>query len=129
MGVHVIDYNVDMAIIKEVAISHPACRSHFCKTGSLNRWNQGELSILVMEEQRSLGPGGAPVLVIDPWVNMPVHNEEIEPAVIVVVEERSAPTEKWNGNLGDPGLERDIGEVRIAIIPVERVVVVGKGRV
>src|SRR5580698_339740 len=80
-----------------------------------------------MEEQRPFRPGCAPVLAIDLWVNMAVHNEEIEPTIVVIVEKGCTPTEKGDGDLGNTCLVGDICEIGITIVTVERVVVIGEG--
>src|SRR3984885_5447496 len=80
-----------------------------------------------MEEQRALRPGCAPVLAIDLWVNMAVDNEEIEPAIVVIVKKGCTPTEKGDGDLGNACLVGDICEIGITIVTVERIVVIRKG--
>jgi hypothetical protein len=62
-------------------------------------------------------------------IDVPVGHQQVLPAVVVVVDERVAPTEKGNRNLGDAQLVADVGQVAVALVAVERLVVVGEGGV
>ena len=72
---------------------------------------------------------GAPVVAVDLGVDVAVGGEEVEPAVVVVVEEGGAPAEEGNGGFGDAELVADVGEVAVAVVVVEDLVVVGEGGV
>ena len=47
-----------------------------------------------MEEEGTLRPGGTEVLLIDLGIDVSVDDEEVEPAVVVVVEEGGAQPRK-----------------------------------
>ena len=55
---------------------------------------------------------------------MAIRSEQVEPPVVVVVEEGGAPTQERNGRFGNAHLERHVGEVAVAIVVVERFVIV-----
>jgi hypothetical protein len=59
-------------------------------------------------------------------VDVAVDHEEVEPAVVVVVEKAVAPADKGNGGLGDSGLVADVGKARVAVVVVEHLIVVAK---
>ena len=59
---------------------------------------------------------------------MSAHEHQVLPAVVVIIEKLCAPTQERIGRLGDPHLRRDINKVGIAVVAVERLVVVGEGR-
>ena len=65
-GVHVIDDDVDLAVIEEVAVGHAARDGDLRKASAFDGGNERELAVLVVEEQRTLRPGGAPVLADRP---------------------------------------------------------------
>ena len=59
---------------------------------------------------------------------MPVHLEQVEPAVVVVVEEPVAPAHKRNCRLRHAGLVAHIGKARIAVVVIQHLVVVAEVR-
>src|SRR5216684_7622414 len=59
---------------------------------------------------------------------MPVGHENVEQPVVVVIEKAGAPTEKRDRQCRDSSAKADVGERRVAFIPVKRVVIVGKIR-
>ena len=82
-----------------------------------------------MQQLHALGPSGAPVLLVDGGIDVAVHDEQVEPAIVVVVEEGGAPAEEGHGGFSDAGLVADVSEVGVAVVAVERLVVVGEGGV
>ena len=60
---------------------------------------------------------------------MAIGDEQILPAVVIVVKKAGAPAEERDRGLGDARLVADIGEVGVAVVAIERLVVVGKDRV
>ena len=82
-----------------------------------------------MEEEGALLPACAPVFSVGFGVDVAVDEEEVEPAVVVVVEEGVAPAEEGDGGFGGFGLVGDVGEVAVAVVAVDGFVVVGEGGV
>src|SRR6185437_4750536 len=80
----------------------------------------------VVKQERALGESSAPVMLIDFGVDMAVDFEEVEPAVVVVVEEAITPAYEGDGGLRDSGLVADVGEAGVTIIVVENLVVVSE---
>src|SRR5579863_3292028 len=82
-----------------------------------------------MEQQTALGPRRAPTCFVDARVNMAVGDKKILPAVVVVIDEAGAPSQKRNGYFGNAELIADIRETSISFVLVQRVVVVRENRV
>ena len=128
-AVHVVDDDVDAAVVEEVAEGHAAGDGEFGEAAAFDGRDELELAADVVEELGALGPGGAPVLLVDGGVDVAVDDEEVEPAIVVVVEEGGTPAEERDGGFGDAGLVADVGEVGVAVVAVEGFVVVGEGGV
>ena len=60
---------------------------------------------------------------------MAISENQILPAIVVEVEECRAPTEKRDGRLGNPQLIADVREIGVAIVAIERFVIVGESGV
>src|SRR5258706_11406630 len=59
---------------------------------------------------------------------MPVGHENVEQPVVIVVEKARSPTQKRDRQCPDSSAKTDVGERRVAFIPIKRVVIVGKIR-
>src|SRR5215467_3585207 len=66
------------------------------------------------------------MLVVDSGINVAIGEKQIEPAVIVIIEEAGAPTQKWNGRVCDTRGIAHISKTGLAVVAIECVVVVGK---
>src|ERR1019366_3707139 len=80
----------------------------------------------VVEEQGPLGPGGAPVVLVHFGIDVAVHFEQIEPAVVVVVDKTIAPANKGNSDLRDSHVVAHVGEAGVSIVVEEHLVVVSE---
>src|SRR5580658_3640019 len=126
------DYNVDFAVIEEIAKRRAAAWNGYGEACPVYRGHVLELSSLalpgghVMEEQRPFSPARSPLMLIDLRVNVAVDHEQVEPTVVVVVEEPVAPSDKRNGRLRNTGLVTHIGKVGIAIVMEQHLVVVAE---
>jgi len=79
-----------------------------------------------VEQQRPLGKGRAPVVLIHLWVHVAVHFHQIQPSIVVVVQEAVAPTDKRNRSLRNACFVAHIGKAGVAVVVVENLVVVAK---
>ena len=77
-----------------------------------------------MEEKRPLGECGSPVVLIDFWVDVTVDFEQVEPAVVVEIEEAVAPPDEGDGGLGYSGLVAHISKAGVAVVVIEDFVIV-----
>ena len=127
-----VDDHVDLAVVEQVAKGRAARRDDVGQAGALDRRNVLEFPLLsacvrhVVKQQRPLGKGGAPVVLVHLRVDVAVDHEQVEPAVVVVVEEAVAPADKGDGGLRDAGLVADVGETVVAVVVVEHLVVVAE---
>ena len=124
---HIVDDDVNVAVVEEVSEGHTTRGGELGKTCPLDCGDKGQLACVAMEEQSALFPGCAPVLRVDLRIDVAVDHEEIEPAIVVVVEEGCTPAKKGYGRFGDTLLIGGVGEVAFAIVAVKRVVVVREG--
>ena len=79
-----------------------------------------------MEQQRPLGKGSAPVVLVHLRIDVAVDHEQVEPAVIVVIQKTVAPADKRYGGLRYAGLVADIGEAGIAVVMEQHFVVIAE---
>ncbi len=130
MAVDDVDDDIEFAVVEEVSDGEASADVDICEAGAFDGWHQVEFfAVDVSKEQRTLGPGGAPACAVDAGVDVAVCDDDVLPAVVVEVEEGVAPAEKGDGRFGDSHLVADVGEVCVAVVAVERVVVVGEGGV
>ena len=129
-GVHVVDDGVHAAVVEEVADGETTRGHDLGERGGFDGGNGIEVvAVGVVEEERTLGPAGSPVVGVGVAVDVPVDLEKILPAVVVVVDEGGSPAEEGDGDVGDVGVGADVGEVGIAVVAVEDLVVVGESGV
>ena len=140
-----VDDHVDLAVVEQVAESRAASGDHHRQPGALDRLDVLKSALLaggrvlgpgpgggngrqrnVMEQQRPLGERGAPVVLVHLRVDVAVGREQVEPAVVVVIEEPIAPAHKRNGGLRDAGLVAQIGKAHFAIVMEQHLVVVAE---
>ncbi len=94
-GIDRIHDNIDLAVVEQVAKCGAAGRSHNRQSGSFDGGHQFKLpGFQVMEQQRALRIRRAPALAVDFWIDMAIHNEQILPPVVVVIEETVAKSDE-----------------------------------
>ena len=64
--------------------------------------------------------GDAGLGVFDLRVDVAVDEDEVLPAGVVEIDEGVAPADVGDAGLGDAGLMRDVGEVEVAVVAIER---------
>ena len=87
-----------------------------------------EPALEVPEEQHPLPVGGVPVELVGDRVDVAVGDDEVEPAVVVVIGEGGPPAEERDARTGDARRIADVREEALAVVVVEDVVVVGEVR-
>src|ERR1035441_1436115 len=91
-----VDDDINLPFVEQVAKGRSTRRNDRCQTRSLDRRNIFEFPILassvrdVVKEQRAFGEGRAPIVLVHLRVDVAVDHEEIEPAVVVVVQDRKS---------------------------------------
>src|SRR5713101_8798371 len=118
-----------MTVVEQVTERRSSCRYYHGEAASRSRRHLLELrSIQITQQQRALRPGRAPVLQINSRIHVPIGHENVEQPVVIVVEKAGAPAQKWDRQRRDSSAKSDVGERRVAFIPVKRVVIVGEIR-
>src|SRR5579863_6143503 len=127
--VHTVDDHVDLAVVKEVPKCRATADGDRGESCSFDRGHKGEFAVArVVKEQRALRIALSPFrMLIDLGINVAVDDEQILPAIIVVIKESVAKFHKGDGRLGNPGLIAYVDEGPFSIVPEEYRVVVGEG--
>ena len=79
-------------------------------------------------QKHGLGVSGASLHVVHLRIDVSVDNEQIEPAVVVHVEERCSPADQRQARLAKPRRHRHIFESSRSLIAIQSVGLVGKFR-
>ena len=125
MPVHHVDHRVQLAVVEQVAHRHAAPRNHIRQPRTLHRGHiLKPLAIDVMKQHRPLRPARPPVIFVRLRVYVPVRHQQVFPAVVVVVQKRVAPAQEGNCDLAQPHVIADVGKIRVALVVVERLVIV-----
>src|SRR5713101_289676 len=125
--VHIIENDVDAAIIEEVSKRGASGRYHEGQAASRCRRHLLELHAIQISEQLwTLGPSRAPITLVNGRIDMPIGDENIQEAVVVEIQKTRAPPKERNSGTAKSCGIGDIREVEGAVIPVERLVVIGK---
>src|SRR6185503_19688984 len=126
-SVKIIDNQVKATVGIQVAHRQPSAGPGARQRTTRSRANSFKFSVLeIVEQQRLLGKTGSPLVGIHCRVDVSVYNEEIQPPVVVVVDEARAPAEKRNSRFTKAGLKSYIGEIPFTIVVIENVGVVRK---
>src|ERR1700746_932602 len=130
--VYRIDHYIDLAVIEQIAEGCSTRRNDRGQPGSLHGRHVFESPTLpfriryVMKEQRSLSKRRPPLLLVHLRVNMPVHHEDVKPAIVVIIEKTVTPTDERNCGSCNTCLIAHIREAVVAVIVVEHLVVVAE---
>src|SRR5258706_14662440 len=65
-------------------------------------------------------------MIINSRIYVAIRVDEIQPAVIVIIEKAGAPFEKRNRNFAKAGLKREVSEVPLSVVVIQDVRVVGE---
>ena len=125
-AVHAVDDHVDLAVVEEVTKRCAPADGDDGQPCLLDCGHQFEFAFAqIVIEQRALRVALSPLRVlIDLRIDVAVHDEQILPAVIVVIEEAIAKFDKGDRRLGDSRLVTDICEGSSAIVPEKYGVIV-----
>src|SRR6267143_1534847 len=75
-GIHVVQNDVQVAIVEEVPKRGPSCRNNVRQAAAGRRGNFLKLGpVQIAEKLRPFGPGCAPVPLVHGWVDMSVGNK------------------------------------------------------
>src|SRR5271166_6224258 len=128
--IEVIDDHIEFAVVEQIAYRQAPANIGLGERRSLDSGDQFEpLAADVMKKQGTLGITRPPRLLVDDWVDMAVGNNQVLPAIVVIIEKSSAPAEEWNCRFGYPHLITDVCKVGVTIVAIKRVVIVGESGV
>src|SRR5258706_6096537 len=92
-GIHIIEDNIDVAIIEEVSERSASGGHDEGQAASGCRRHLLELSaIQIAEKLRAVGPGSAPITLINCRIYVAISDEYITEAIVVEIEETSTPS-------------------------------------
>src|SRR5215213_5996363 len=94
--VEIIDHEIESAIAIEISDCETASGPSIREGISRRRAHALKLSFHVSEKQRLLRITRAPLMRVRRRVNMTVDDEQVQPTIVVVVDEARGPTEKRN---------------------------------
>src|SRR4051794_38276516 len=87
-----VDDYVSFPIVKQISKCRPARDNRHPQPSSLHRRNDFKLPwFKVVKQQRTLSEGCSPITLIHVGIHMTVGDEQIQPSVVVIIEEAGAP--------------------------------------
>ena len=128
-----IDDYIDLAVVEQVAKRSSARRNHICQPRALHRRHVFKSSRLrftgdVVKQQRTLGKRRSPVMLVHLGVDVAIDHKQVQPAIVVVVEETVTPAHERNCRLRNSDVVTHIGKARRAVVVKKHLVVVPKVR-
>src|SRR4029077_14189832 len=89
-----VEHYVGVAVIEQIAKSRSACGDHDRQAATC-RWSDlRELgAVQIAKQQRALGPGRAPILLVHARINVSIRNKKVEKSVVVIVQKTRSPAE------------------------------------
>src|SRR6266853_1262893 len=125
--IHIIKNHVDVTIIEEIPERGAPGRNYEGKAAPRCRRHLLELCTIHMAEKlRTLGPSGSPITLVNRRIHVAVGDEYIQQAIVIKIQETCAPTQERNGGAAESCGIGNIRKVEVAVITVQRFVVVGK---
>src|SRR5260370_3575052 len=126
--VHIVEDNIDVAVVEEIAESGAASRNDGGEAAAGGGRNFLEFcAVKIAKKLRALVRRGAQFCAVGHGVDVAVGDEDVEKAIVVKVEKAGAPGKKRNCGVTEAGAEGDVCEIGAAVVAIKRFVVVGKG--
>src|SRR2546426_1541104 len=123
--IHIIQDNIDAAIVEKVPKSRAPCGYYVGQAASRGRRNFLKLGPIEIAEQLwPLGPGCAPVALVHRRVNVAIRHKNVQEPIVIKVYKPSPPREEGDRGASQSCPKGDVREIVVAIICVERLVVV-----
>src|SRR5436309_7160457 len=122
-----VDDYVSFSIVKQISKCRTARDNRHPQPSSLHRRNDFKLPCFkVVKQQRTLSESCSPITLIHVGIHVTVGDQEIQPSVVVIIEEAGAPSEEWNCDLGNRRGIAYVSKVCISLVPVKRIVIIGE---
>src|SRR6185369_7179916 len=122
--IQIVDDEIELAIAIKIADCKTTSRPRVRKRISGRRSHTFKFPLQISKQQRLLRVTRSPLMSISSQINMSIHNKQIEPPIVVVVDKTRTPTKKRNRNFTKPGLKCHVGEVVVAVVVVKNVRIV-----
>src|SRR5271166_5730302 len=85
--IEIIDDHIEFAVVEQIAYRQAPANIGLGERRSLDSGDQFEpLATYVMKKQGTLGITRSPGLIIDDWVDMAVSDNQVLPAIVVIIE-------------------------------------------
>ena len=124
-GVDVVDDDVDVAVIKEIAKSRTSRRNYDRKAAAGSGWNFLKfLAVEISKQEWTLRPGGAPVCTVGNGIDMAVGNKNVQESIVVEIEKTGTPAKERYHGISETNAKGNVREIAIAVIAIEWLVVV-----
>src|SRR5256712_8247739 len=123
--IHIIQDNVDAAIVEKVPKSRAPCGYYVGQAASRGRRNFLKLGPIEIAEQLwPLGPCCAPVPLVDRRIDVAIRNKNVQKTVVIKVHKPGPPPEERNCGTSQSCPKGDVREIVAAIVSVKCLVVV-----
>ena len=126
--IHVADHRRHLAIVPEIPHSEPARRSVRDDAGASIGGDVGKRAVAkIVVENARLFVVAAKMLLVDLGIDVPIHQQQIRPPIVIEVEKHRSPSQIF-GVEAKPSRGSHIVECSIAVVAIEGRSIVGKVR-
>src|SRR5437899_2713080 len=110
------DQRIEGAVVIKIADCEASPRKGFCKRRTCRRADILKSMSCVVEEDQGLFVGDMAQMLFDLVVRMAVHDEEVEVAVIIVIEEFHSPAAHQTGDPADAYRSGNVVERQVVVV-------------
>ena len=115
------DQHIEIAIVVDIANREPTADLFKRQSGPRLAGNLGEFAAtLVAKEQITLRVRNIVTKAYGIVHHVAVGNDQVQIAIVVVVEECRAEADEFQARLGQAGFDRDIGEIAVSLLKVHK---------
>src|ERR1043165_4842109 len=122
--IEIVNNQIEPAITIKIANRKPTSGPRVRKRIPRRRTHSFKLSLHIAKQQRLLRVTRPPLVLISRGINMSIHNKQIEPAIVVVVDKTRSPTQKRNRNFTKPGLKCYVSKIVVAVVVIKNIRIV-----
>ena len=123
--INIIDDHVHMPIVEQVAHGGAAsCEQGGQPAAGSRRDLLKFFTVKIAKKLRALSPRGAPILLVNAWIDMTVSHEEVGESVVIKIQRDNSPAKKRDSRFTESRGECFIREIPVAVIDIESVVIV-----
>src|SRR6185369_4525501 len=122
--IEIVDDEIEFAVTIKISNCKTTSRPRVSQRTAGRRSDTFKLPFLISKQQRLLRVTRSPLVRISSRINMSIHNEQVEPAIVVIIDKTRAPTQKRNRNFTKSGLKRYVCEIVVAVVVIKNVRIV-----